>query len=41
MLFNARGCTCISEKDVMVFAELYKFGEHFNGPIWRDVPSKS
>jgi hypothetical protein len=31
MLFNARGCTYIAEKDLMVFAETYKFREHFNG----------
>jgi hypothetical protein len=41
MLFNTRGCTYISEKDVMVFTELYKVREHFNEPIWRDVPSKT
>jgi hypothetical protein len=41
MLFDTWGCTYIYEKDVMVFAELYTFREHFSGPIWRDVPSKS
>jgi hypothetical protein len=41
VLFNVQGCTSISEKDVMVFTELYKFRERFSGSIWKDVPSKS